>query len=121
MREVDLDFYKQQMSQWEVSVFDIIQSPAYRLWFNQSDEGINTGLADTILQDIDNLHLAFTRPPRSVMQKVLHSLGMDIEEPMERQVCRHKTFNGVVVYGERYVGIQRTDREWKSLIMKLTA
>lgn len=113
--------YDRAMSGWEVSAFDIIQSNIYQEWFTQNDNGMNVENAEEIIRDGENIHISFVRPPRKIMDKILYNLGLDISDTVERQLCRHKTFGGAVVYGERYVGYQRVDSEWKNFVKRVCA
>lgn len=48
-------------------------------------------------------------------QDILYQFGMDINRMYEIQEnVQHKTIDGTVVQGDRYVGDERTDPEWLS-------
>lgn len=121
MSNIDIlvEQYEQQAAQWEVSVYDVAQTQVYKEWAAKNIKGLSTEVIENLLDDPTNIHIAFVRPPRDILDKALHSLGLDLEDGVERQLCPHKTFSGVVVQGERYVGTQRTDKEWKNLIKNL--
>lgn len=116
--ENQVEFQREQDLQWEVSTFDVAQTPVYEEWVKKHDGGMSSEIAEQIANDPSNIHFAFSRPPKKVLLEALHSLGMCIRNPSEciRQLCRHKTFGGSVVFGERYVGLQRTDEEWERFI-----
>ncbi len=45
--------------------------------------------------------------------EMLYQLGMDMQAPIERQeTVQHKNRLGKVVITDRWVGYERTDREW---------
>ena len=118
---IDLDYYERQMTQWEVSSFDIAQNKTYTTWAEKNVKGMNTDAIESMINDVNNMHFAFVRPPRKIIDKVLHELGLDIEQSVERQVCLHKTFAGHMVNGERFVGSQRSDKDWLNFIKRVIA
>lgn len=120
MSELDLDFYNQQLTQWGVSMFDVVQSEKYQEWLRQNDSGLDASVAENIITDPYNSYIAMTRPPKKVLQNILKSLGLSIDDKHERQICRHSTFGGHTVYGERYVGVQRTDDNWVNFVKRMT-
>lgn len=119
MIEHQLEQMEKELSQWGVSIYDVAQTTVYKNWAVNNVKGMKTEVIDQLLDDPTNIHIAFVRPPRDIMDKALHSLGLDLSLSVERQLCPHKTFSGTLVQGERYVGKQRTDQEWKDFIKKL--
>jgi len=112
--ENDVEQYERREAQWEVSSFDVANHPIYIDWAERNVKGMLSENIDTMVNDVTNIHFAFVRPTRDVMDKILHAYGLDLNESIERQVCCHRTFSGTRVNGERYVGKQRTDDEWKA-------
>lgn len=119
MIENQLEQMEREEAQWEVSIFDVAQTEVYKNWAVNNIKGMRTEVIEQLLDDPTNIHIAFVRPPREIMDKALHILGLDLQESVERQVCPHKTFSKVVVQGERYVGKQRKDKAWTDFMKKL--
>ncbi len=46
---------------------------------------------------------------------ILYSLGMDTSRPIEDQFNQHRNWKNEVVTCLRYVGVKRTDKEWRSI------
>lgn len=116
--ENELEQYERRQAQWEVSSFDVANHPAYIDWAERNVKGMLSENIDTMVNDVTNIHFAFVRPSREIMDKVLYDYGLDLNESIERQVCYHRTFGGTRVNGERYVGKQRTDKQWLDLIKR---
>lgn len=119
MIEHQLEQIEREESQWEVSIYDLAQSSTYKAWAVNNVKGMSTEVVDSLVNDPTNIHVAFIRPTRDIMDRALYELGLDLQESVERQICPHKTFAGITVQGERYVGKQRKDKEWKAFIKKL--
>lgn len=47
-----------------------------------------------------------------VLYKYLHILGMDTTKNVESQFCTHRNRSNKVVECDRWVGYQRTDKQW---------
>lgn len=43
---------------------------------------------------------------------VLQGLGLDVNQPWERQIVEHRNRFGNLITGSRWVGSERTDIEW---------
>lgn len=43
---------------------------------------------------------------------VLHGLGLDVNQPWERQIVEHRNRFGNLITGSRWVGNERIDKEW---------
>lgn len=43
---------------------------------------------------------------------VLHGLGIDVSQSVERQVVEHRNRFGNLITGSRWVGCERIDKEW---------
>ena len=119
-----VEMMERQNSAWEVSSYDISQTNTYREWADKNVKEFKVRkegkLTEAIFSDAKNVHFAFIRPPKALMYDCLNELGMDTKDTIERQVCTHRTFGGFIVYGERYVGKQRTDKKWKEFVESVT-
>lgn len=117
--EYTLEQKEREENQHEVSIFDVCQTDIYKEWAVNNVRGMNTSTLEAIIEDATNIHMAVPRPPRDIMDKALHSLGLDLNESVERQICGHTSFGGNFVNGERYVGTIRKDKEWKAFVKKM--
>ena len=118
--ELNIDWYLREQSAWEVSSFDVVQTKAYQDWAMKNLKGMKTKHVENLHHnDSTNFHFSFSRPHRKTLDKCLYELGLDLNENIEFQVCMHKTFGGYIVYGERFVGEQRTDKEWKDFVKSI--
>lgn len=43
---------------------------------------------------------------------VLQGLGLDVNQPWERQIVEHRNRFGNLITGSRWVGSERIDKEW---------
>lgn len=118
--DVQVEVMLKREAQWEVSSYDVSRTDAYIEWAEKNLKGMKTDFANMMMNDLDNVHFAFVRPHITIMNNCLWELGLDIRQCVERQICLHKTFSGTFVYGERYVGMQRTDKEWKNFVKRVT-
>ena len=116
--DVNVELMLKREAQWEVSSYDVAQTETNVEWAEKNLRGIKHENADLMMNDATNIHFAFVRPDRKIMDKCLHELGLDLKQSIERQICLHKTFGGTFVYGERYVGMQRTDKQWKDFVKR---
>lgn len=119
MIEHQLEQMEREEAQWEVSIYDVVQTQVYKDWAVNNVRGMKTEVVESLINDPTNIHAAFVRPPRDIMDKALSICGLDLQESVERQVCPHKTFSGVTVQGERYVGKQRKDKAWTDYVKRV--
>lgn len=107
-REVDL--LHDSECQWEVSFYDIVRTEEYQNFIKHRE--FNSDKTEEIIGDSSNVWCGFPRMPDRYLVPLLYKLGLDTEYLPDRQICQHKTWEGIVVEGERFVGLQRTDKEW---------
>jgi len=106
----DLALMESSEDQWEISFLDIVNTEEYQNFIKHRQ--FEEERAEDIVADSSNVWCGFPRMPDNMLVPLLYKLGLDTEYLPERQICQHKSWSGTVVYGERYVGKQRTDKEW---------
>ena len=108
--------YDEAIKYWEVSLYDLSQDILYLDWLKTSFNDMIINSVGGILQGEDYLLMSYPVPPVEVLREMLHKYGMDIEEPINKQTLIHRTFGNKKVYGNRWVGLQRTDKEWLNFL-----
>lgn len=58
---------------------------------------------------------AFAREDKYAINRVLWKNGMDVNYPVEIQYVQHRNLQNKVVTCERYIGTERSDKEWLGL------
>lgn len=122
MNDWQLNQIRMEEQQWEISCFDVASNEIYKQWIKRQNNACEALEGDKIKQVVDSpnhMIFAFTRPPRKVLDAILYSMGLDVELGYERQLCLHRSWAGITGQGERYVGKQRIDSEWKEKMRKL--
>lgn len=119
VKTVDMDFLletmDQEMSHWAVSFEDLRHHQLYKTWIQQHENPEDKELFG-VLNGKNNVLVSYPKPPENVLKAIAHQLGLDINEPIEEQVCKHKTFAGNIVNTVRYSGCQRKDDNWNTFV-----
>lgn len=107
-----LEEYEDSQRYLEISLWDIKCDPVYLQWIKEEFEDSPMYPSNNGFESKDYLVLNQPIPPNDVLDKILFKYGLDIENNIDYQVVIHRTFSGLKVYGPRWVGNQRTDKEW---------
>lgn len=117
MRSLDGKVHRmrQELAQTEISFFDVVKAPEYVNWEREQE------YPDDCFEDLNHskyfITKGFLRPPKQLLDAILYSYGMDIDKPVKAVVCKHRSFDGSVHVGVRYIGRTRTDSHWKLFMM----
>ena len=71
MIEHQLEQMEREEAQWEVSIYDVVQTQVYKDWAVNNVRGMKTEVVESLINDPTNIHAAFVRPPRDIMDKAL--------------------------------------------------
>ncbi len=110
-----------EAAQLELSIYDIVQCDVYKKEAVKSVQyfSVDETLQTLMEEENKSTYLSFPKIDREILDKCLHSMGMDLKLNIETLVCPHFTLNRVPVYGERYVGHWRTDKRWKNFVNRV--
>lgn len=92
-----------------VSFSDILNHSRYIAWLNSCDKD---GGTTEVMNGEDHVLVSHKKPKWDVMKEILFDLGLDIERPIQEDVCFHRNYSNAVVNTVRYSGSFRTDRAW---------
>lgn len=106
---------KQELSQMEVSFFDVIKSQKYKDWVRDAE--IPDGAFAELKGGKHFIKEGYPNPPERLLNEILFDYGLDITKPVKAFACKHSTFDGSIHIGVRYSGRMRTDPAWRLFLM----
>lgn len=114
--DIQLELAELAKKGWEISLYDLSQDKVYLDWLRTSFNDMRINSVGGLLEGEGYLLMSYPVPPIEVLESLLKKYGMDLESKISKQTLIHKTFAGVKVYGDRWVGLQRTDEEWLAFL-----
>lgn len=110
--------FEEQNKYWEVSLYDISQDTDYLTWLQDKFEDSSPKNINGKLHSEGYYMMEYPLPPNDILFDILYKFGLNVDEDIDQQENIHKTFAGFKVYGKRWVGVQRTDQDWKDFCKK---
>ena len=110
-----------------VSFADMVEHPLYQTWINKEDfsngiESLNVEVSETnnapiaMQNDNDRVTVSYAKPPKNVLNALLHVHGMDINKTVEETMCWHRrTSNGLPAHTLLFSGKERKDETYRIL------
>jgi len=102
---------------WDISFSDFVETEGYTSWFNTLDQSQEDVPKLESMVGSEMVLVAYKRPPKNIERLILHTLGLDIDEPYEEQILLHRNVKGDIVNTLRWIGKMRTDK-YINLTMK---
>lgn len=111
--ERDLKLMEESEKYYEISLWELAKDGQYKRYLEKEN------LSPEYFQQEGVIQTAIPVPPPELLYTLLYRYGMDVDCNIESQECIHRTWDGHKVYGLRWVGIQRTDKDWKEFLKAL--
>jgi hypothetical protein len=103
---------KDEAQHHHVSFSDILKHSRYTSWLSSCDKDGFNGVTTDVMNGENHVLVNYKKPKWDVMSEILFELGLDIEKPIQEDVCFHRNYSDAIVNTVRYSGSFRTDTAW---------